>query len=159
MLGLEKALTSADLETINKTIIVTEEKANRMYRHEQTRTSLSEEEIFSKFKEAFKVYIKRSMDTPRYASVSCERLCYKKNVFQFNKLKVQMDGSPFLKDLVAYIEKHDIKPKYICDYYQQKFHAGDLPAYSVLNNLFVHNVSDEIASLKQHEKMLLQRAF
>jgi len=78
MLGLEKALTSADLETINKTIIVTEEKANRMYRHEQTCTSLSEKEIFSKFKEAFKVYTKRSMDTPRYAYVSCERLCYKK---------------------------------------------------------------------------------
>ncbi|KAG5330256.1 PIF1 helicase, partial [Acromyrmex heyeri] len=110
MLDLEKALTSTDLETLNKIIIVAEEKANRMYRYEQTRT--------------------------------CERLCYKKNVFQFNKLK---------------IEKH-IKPEYICDYCQRKFHAGDLPAYSVLNNLFVHNVPDEIASLKQYEKMLIQRA-
>jgi len=76
----------------------------------------------------------------------------KKNIFQFNKLKVQMDRSPFLKDLRMYIEKHDIKLDYICDYCQQKFRAGDLPAYSILNNLFVHNVPDKIASLKQYEK-------
>jgi len=75
---LEKALMSFDLKIINKIIIVAEEKANRMYRHEQTSTSLSEKEIFFKFKEAFKVYTKHSMDTPRYAYVSCERLCYKK---------------------------------------------------------------------------------
>ena len=37
-----------------------EEKANRVYRHEQTYTSMNEK-IFSKFKEAFKIYIKRSM--------------------------------------------------------------------------------------------------
>ena len=63
-----------------------------------------------------------------------------------------MDRSPFLKDLRMYIEKHDIKLDYICDYCQQKFRAGDLPAYSILNNLFVHNVPDKIASLKQYEK-------
>ena len=39
LLDLEKALASADLETLNKIIIVAEEKANRMYRYEQTRTS------------------------------------------------------------------------------------------------------------------------
>ena len=55
MLDLEKALTSTDLETLNEIITLAEEKANSMYRHEQTRISLSEE-IFFKFKEAFKVY-------------------------------------------------------------------------------------------------------
>ena len=45
------------------------------------RTRLSEEEIFSKFKEVFKVYTKHSMDTPQYAYVSCKRFCYKKMYF------------------------------------------------------------------------------
>ncbi|XP_018361467.1 PREDICTED: uncharacterized protein LOC108760158 [Trachymyrmex cornetzi] len=158
MLDLEKALTSADLEILNEIITLAEEKAKHMYRHEQTCISLSEKEIFSEFKNAFKAYTKRCMDTPRYACVSCERLCYKKNVSQFNKFKVQMAESPFIKDLMAYIEKHDIQPEYICDYCQRKFRDGVLPGYSVLNNLFAHNVPDEIASLKQYEKMLIQRA-
>ncbi|KYN07689.1 hypothetical protein ALC62_01337 [Cyphomyrmex costatus] len=158
MLKLEKALCSADLDTLNEIITLAEEKAKRMYRHEQTYTSLSEKEIFSAFKNAFKAYTKRTMDTPRCVCVSCERLCYRRNMSQFNKFKVQMDGSPFLKDLMAYIEKYNIKPEYVCDYCQRKFRGGDLPAYSVLNNLIVHNVPDEIASLKQYELILIQRA-
>ncbi|KYM96060.1 hypothetical protein ALC62_13287 [Cyphomyrmex costatus] len=158
MLKLEKALCSADLDTLNEITTLAEEKAKRIYRHKQTHTNLSEKEIFSAFNNAFKAYTKRTMDTPRCVCVSCERLCYKRNMSQFNKFKVQMDGSPFLKDLMAYIEKHNIKPEYVCDYCQRKFRGGDLPAYSVLNNLIVHNVHDEIASLKQYELILIQRA-
>jgi len=44
ILQLEKSLTTADLDTLNKIIIAAEEKAN-MYKHHQTCTILSDEDI------------------------------------------------------------------------------------------------------------------
>jgi len=102
--------------------------------------------------------IKRSMDTPRYVCVSCERLCFKKNVSKINKLKAQMDTSSIWRDLMAHIKEHNVNSEYICDYCERKFHNGILPAYCVLNNLFVHDVPDIIASPNTFEKILIQRA-
>jgi len=52
-----------------------------MYKHQHIDTVLSDEDIISKYKNAFKALkLKRSMDIPRYVYVSCERLCNKKNV-------------------------------------------------------------------------------
>jgi len=63
-----------------------------------------------------------------------------------------MDKSPFWKDLMAYVKEHNINAKYICDYCKRKFHNGDLPTYCILNNLFTHDVSDVITSLKTFKK-------
>jgi len=157
MLNLEKALISADLETLNDIITVAQEKVNT-YKHQQTYTILSDEDIISKYSKAFKALTKRSMDTPRYVCVSCERLCFKKNVSKINKLKAQMDTSSIWRDLMAHIKEHNVNSEYICDYCERKFHNGILPAYCVLNNLFVHDVPDIIASLNTFEKILVQRA-
>jgi len=40
--------------------------------------------------------------------VSYERICYERNVSKINKFKVEMAKSPFWKDLMAYIKKHNI---------------------------------------------------
>jgi len=73
MLNLEKALTSANLNTLNDLITVTQEKANT-YKHQQSCIILSDEDIISRYGKAFKALTKRSLDTPRYVCVSCERL-------------------------------------------------------------------------------------
>jgi len=72
ILNLEKALISVDLETLNDIITVTQKKVNT-YKHQQTYTILSDEDIVSKYSKAFKALTKRSMDTCRYVCVSCER--------------------------------------------------------------------------------------
>jgi len=89
MLNLEKALTSADLDTLNDIITVAQEKVNT-YKH-QIYTILSDEDIIFKYSKAFKALTKRSMDTPRYICIPCERLRFKKNISEINKLKVQMN--------------------------------------------------------------------
>jgi len=48
----------------------------------------------------FKVLTKRSTDTPWYICVSCERLCYKRNISQISKLQAQRD-IPIWRNLMA----------------------------------------------------------
>jgi len=136
---------------------VAQEKVNT-YKHQQICTILSDEDIIFQYSKAFKALTKRSMDTPRYVCVSCERLCFKKNVFEINKLKMEMNTNSIWKDLMSHIKEHNINAEYICDYCERKFRKGILPAYCVLNNLFVHDVPDVIASLNTFEKILIQRA-
>jgi len=107
LLNLEKTLTSADLDTLNDIITVAQEKVNT-YKHQQTYTILSDEDIISKYSKAFKTLTKRSMDTPRYVCVSCKRLCFKKNVSEINKFKVQMNTYSIWRDLMAHIKKNII---------------------------------------------------
>jgi len=56
---------------------------------------LSDKDIISKYSNTFKALIKRSIDTPRHVCISCEKLCYKRNVFKINKFKIETDKSPF----------------------------------------------------------------
>jgi len=87
MLNLDEALYCADLETLNKIVIAAQEKAD-IYKRQQTNAIASDDDIFSKYKNAFKALKKRLMDTPRYACVSCEKLCYKKNISEIIRVKI-----------------------------------------------------------------------
>jgi len=87
MLNPEKTLTSADLDILNNIITVAQEKINT-YKHQQIYIILSDEDIIFRYSKAFKTLTKRSMNTPRYVCISCERLCFKKNVSEINKLKI-----------------------------------------------------------------------
>jgi len=52
---------------------VAQEKVNT-YKHQQTYTILSDEDIISRYSKTFKILTKRVMDTPRYVCVLCETL-------------------------------------------------------------------------------------
>jgi len=65
------------------------QKKKQMYKYEQTRTSLSEKEIFSKFK----IYIKHSMDFSIYILCIMWEILLLKNV-----LGVQISSVHFPKD-------------------------------------------------------------
>jgi len=62
MLNLEEALTSADLDTLNKIIILVQKK--QICTNQHTDIALSDKDIISKYKNAFKTLTKHSMDTP-----------------------------------------------------------------------------------------------
>lgn len=90
ILKLDKALISANLNILNEIITLAQEKAD-MYKHQQTYIILSNDEIISKYHNAFKILTKRSVDTPRYICVSCERLCYKRNICEVSKFRAHRD--------------------------------------------------------------------
>jgi len=114
MSDLDGALISADLEKLKKIVSLAKEKVD-MYKNQRTDTTLSDDEIISKYRNAFTILKKRSLDTPRYICVSCERLCYKRNVSQLNKLRARED-IPIWKDLMAYVERQNNNSLYICLY-------------------------------------------
>jgi len=60
-------------------------------------------------------------------------------VSQISKFQAQRD-IPIWRDLMAYVEQRKINPQYICHYCEGKFRNGFMPAYCVLNNLFVNDV-------------------
>jgi len=105
MSDLDGALISADLKKLKKIVSLAKEKVD-MYKNQRTDTTLSDDEIISKYRNAFTILKKRSLDTPRYICVSCERLCYKRNVSQLNKLRARED-IPIWKDLMAYVERQN----------------------------------------------------
>src|SRR5580765_2088899 len=156
MENLDKALTDADLNTLSEMVTAAEEKAD-MYKHQQTDTILSDDDIIFKYHKAFKDLNKRSTDTPRHICVSCEKLCYKKNVSKVNSLNAQIDIRIW-RDLMAHVQQEKINAEYICNYCAGKFRKGLMPAYCILNNLFTHNVPEVISSLNTFEKIFIQRA-
>lgn len=156
MLSLDEALNCADLDTLNKIVSAAQEKAD-IHKRQQTDTIMSDDDIFSKYENSFKALKKRLIDTPRYACVSCEKLCYKKNVSEVRKITKKINN-PVWKDLMAHVEKQQINPQYICLYCKKKFCDNFTPAYCIFNNLFTDKVPEVISSLNAFEKILIQRA-
>lgn len=119
---------------------------------------MSDDDIISKYSCAFKALTKRSMDVPRNICLSCERLCYRREVREIGKLRISLHKFQIWRDLMLYAQQQTIDPKYICDYCLNKIRQGLMPAYCILNNLLVNNVPKEISSLNMFETMLIQRA-
>jgi len=63
MLNLDEALYCADLETLNKIVIAAQEKVD-IYKRQQTNAIASDDDIFSKYSNAFKA-LKKRLNTPR----------------------------------------------------------------------------------------------
>ncbi|XP_070517894.1 uncharacterized protein [Cardiocondyla obscurior] len=157
MLQLDEALTCGEVDKLKKIISSVQEKAD-MYKHQQTDIIMSDDDIIFKYQNAFKALKKRSVDTPRYICISCERLCYKTNISKVNNKIQTRRNNPIWNDLMAYIEKEKINSEYICRYCDKKFRSGLLPPYYILNNLLANNVPECISSLNEFEKILIQRA-
>lgn len=59
---------------------------------------------------------------------------------------------------MMYLKQREIDPQYICHYCKKKFRNGQMPAYCVMNNLFVGDTPEVISSLNAYGKMFIQRA-
>lgn len=154
---LDKALASADVKTLEEIATSAQEKAD-MYKHQQTEIILSDDDIISRYSEAFKALTKRSVDTAEYVCVSCERLCYRRYVTKLTS-RVKIDN-PMWRDLMLRIQQNTTQKdtRYICNYCRGKFHKGLMPVYCIWNNLLTNHVPEVISSLNTFEKILIQRA-
>ncbi|KAL6420061.1 hypothetical protein ACFW04_011918 [Cataglyphis niger] len=144
MENLDKGLIQADLNILNEIVTSTQEKSDR-YKHQQTDTFLSDDDIISRYHKTFETLIKRSTDTSRYICVSYQRLYYKRNV-----KTIRFNGT-YTKKLTRNIHVIIVQKNFI------KFYTHT--AYCILNNLFTYDVSEVISSLNTFENILIQRAF
>lgn len=114
------------------------------YKYQQNNIIMSDDDIILKYSRAFNALTKRSMDIPRNICLSCERLCYRRNVRDIRKLQISPDNQIW-RALMLRIQQ-TVNPQYICDYCLNKIRQGLMSAYCILNNLSVNDVPEEIIS-------------
>lgn len=120
--------------------------------------NLSEDEIISKNSTVFTLLTKRNMDTPRFVCLSCEKLCFWKNVVNGTKCREPLSGM-YWKRLINYLNVDLTNLTfYICKYCLTYFRKDTLPPTCSLNDLHVDKIPDMIATLNNYEKILIQRA-
>lgn len=118
MCSVDRALLCTDLQTLKDIVTLAQKKAD-MYKYQYCNVVLSDDDIISKYYDAFAAFTKRSMDTSRHICVSCERFCYKRSVCEINKLKIPIDNAVW-RDLMAYAKQQNINLQYICHYCLRK---------------------------------------
>lgn len=89
MLGIDAALKFSDMQALEEIVILAQEKADA-YKCHQNNIMMSDDDIISKYSCAFKALTKRSMDVPRNICLSCERLCYRREVREIGKLRISL---------------------------------------------------------------------
>ena len=90
--NLDKALNDSDLETLGRITLQARKETEALQKY-NTDISLNEEEITSRYYLAFKAFTKRSMDTPRIPCVSCEKLCFEREVLKLDISKRTYKGN------------------------------------------------------------------
>lgn len=150
-----KGTTADHISFLKKTAETTCEKAKE-FQYNTLPETLSECEILSLFQNAFISAEKRCSDIPRHPCISCERLCFRRQIRAIRSLRIPLQGT-FWDELV-HIKKNEIANGYICRTCLDNFRQNKLPAICILNGLYVYHQPEEIASLNTFEKVLIQRA-
>ena len=119
--------------------------------------NLNEDEIISKYSASFTLLTERIIDTPRFVCLSCEKLCFRRNVIDGTKFRKPLSGI-YWEKLINYLNVNLTNTFYICKYCLMYFRNNTLPPTCILNNLYVDKIPDVITTLNDYEKILIQRA-
>ncbi|KAI5726766.1 hypothetical protein M8J76_008082 [Diaphorina citri] len=117
-----------------------------------------EDDIVDKFRSAFNVLSKRSLDTPKNECISCRRLMCLRDVTSVEKMRKPLNTEIWNRLQKFYKSKGITPSSFICHTCILKLRSNSMPSNCVLNDLYYTPVPDEINSLNQFEKMLIQRA-
>jgi hypothetical protein len=82
---MKKGMTKVDLKKLQEIAAVAQQKSNTF--QDNVEIDLNEDRIQDTYRNAFASLTKRSRDTPHIACISCEKLCFFKEVRQIAKLK------------------------------------------------------------------------
>ena len=111
--------------------------------------------VFSKFNE-------RCVDVAKYPCTSCNKLCFKRECSQVNRLR-SVPCNRNWEILFEFIESRpdfddSLLTGYICHYCLEYFRSDKLPPWCILNGLDFGVVPEEIKVLNPYERVLIQRA-
>ncbi|CAK1589168.1 unnamed protein product [Parnassius mnemosyne] len=117
-----------------------------------------EDEIIKSNKVAFKLFSKKSVDTPKLDCMSCNKLCYSRDISSIERLRKPISTDVWKQLLNYYISSLITHSPYICHTCLAKIRANQMPAVCILNDMHVSTVPPEIAQLNDYENILIQRA-
>ena len=153
---VDKALNNNDIEAMSKFEELLEKRKKRIICEDlENNTDIDENEIKKKYIIAISNFYKKSLDTPINTCVSCQKLCFRRNVIKFNIVKVNNSS---LKKLRTFLKTIKCNDKYICLYCRDKFLKNEIPPTCMLNNMYMEAVPDVISKLNEFEKIFIQLA-
>jgi len=80
------------------------------------RDCIKEEEIIRKFQQAFKALTKKSLVTPIHDCISCQKLCFRRDVTYLEKIRKPLTCAMW-KGLTDYLYEYKIKrSSFLCNY-------------------------------------------
>ena len=105
---------------------------------------------------------KRTLALPTFPciSFSYEKLCYRKDVIEFKKIK---NSDPLLKsktwdDSETFSDHQNMRSDYICIYCKGKYSENSMPPTCVQNNLEVIEPPAAVKALTGYEQTFIKRA-
>lgn len=153
---IDKALNEIDIEYLEFECEFTKNNI-KTTTHSAVEIDLDEDNIIASHAKAFKAFHRKALDTPSYPCVSCEKLCFRRNVTDINNFRKPVDTRAWL-NLMKYTRSLSLDCDYVCTYCLQKLRNDQVPTTCVLNNLSTCVQPEEISILNNYEKMLIQRA-
>ncbi|XP_066600006.1 putative autophagy-related protein 11 [Prorops nasuta] len=154
--NLDKALNENDVNVLQEISKEAQENA-AAHKEKFTEMNLNEDDIKSQYFLAFKAFTKRSIDIPKWPCISCEKLCFERNVTRI-KICNKTYGSKLWSRLLQHLDYKENDTAYICQYCKSKIRFNIMPPTCILNNLDARNVPEEIDNLNDYERILIQRA-
>ena len=155
--NLDKSLDDTDIEYLIKISKEAIEKSRTTIPKSYEIKNLNEQNIMSKYKNAFKQLTKRTLDTAKNACISCEKLCYRKEVIKIADMRKPLTSKSW-ENFSVFAEKNGLYSDFICKYCKEKFQRNQMPPTCVKNKLYVEEMPKEISALNEYEKMFIQRA-
>ena len=96
--------------------------------HDDKTIELNEENIQLNYPNAFKALTKRSMDIPIHSCVSCEKICFRRDVTDINNFRKPLKVKSWL-ELMEYIREQNLECDYVCHYCLSKFRENKMPQH------------------------------
>lgn len=156
LIKLDEALYLGNIEILEKIVKITRDKCTFTNIDDKEILTLNEDKIMLKYSKAFTLFTKRSIDVPQFPCLSCEKLCFRKNIIDVTKFKKPLSGKQWNK-LINYLHINIKNTHYICRYCLTYLRNDTLPPTCILNNLHVDKIPDIIVTLNEYEKILIQR--
>ena len=153
----DKALDDADVIYLQKESLSVKESFKSSEHEQIVELELDEDRIRENLPNAFEDLLNKSKDIPIHPCVSCEKLCYRRNITEIVKFRAPLDTKTWLK-LMKFVDERKIDYNYVCHYCLSKFRENKIPSACILNNLDVKEPPKEILLLNDYEKVLIQRA-
>ena len=107
------------------------------------------------YKSEIKAFTNIASDLPINACYSCEKLCCMKDLHKIEKVENILRNSSVWNEILKFDDTRSIEKNYICDYCYQKIREHNVPATSIINNLFNVKLPDELATINYNESMLI----
>lgn len=160
IIKIENALRYGHLDKIQD--IVKEAHSTRMRQYDVSAGVLNENDIYKTYKQAFSKYNERCLDVAKFPCISCDKLCFKRECSQVNRLR-SVPCNRNWDILFEFIESRPhfndgLPTGYICHHCLEYFRSDKMPPRCILNGLDFGVVPEEIKVLNPYEKILIQRA-